>query len=92
MSFITDTLDSAAQRITIETAFLPTITIDRPLAQRGQPSPLAALLKPRVTISGQFGDKVLAPYGDPVNHWPAVQMVLLGVAAGLLFVTVRGMR
>lgn len=84
MSLISEAVDT----IRIETAFLPTIILDKPL-EGGQPNPLMALLKPRITVSGRYGAQTLEPYGAPPYNWPAVQIGLIAVAVVVTLIILR---
>lgn len=72
------------QSITVETAWLPTITAEAPLA--GPPSAILTWLKPKITVQLSTGQTITrAPYGEPgTSRWPLLAVVLLlGTAAGV---------
>lgn len=74
------------ERVTIESAYGPTVRLDRPL--EGPTSPALRFLRPRVTIELKgLAPITLAPGGDPPpTKWPAVQagLAFLGVTTVLL--------
>lgn len=74
---------SGISSITIETAWLPPLSSEAPLA--GEPSWLLQQLKPKVTVAFASGQTIVrAPYGEPgPSKWPwlaAGLVALLGVA------------
>jgi hypothetical protein len=66
---VTDLLRGNANRVVVETRFLPTITLDDPFGPSPPgATPIASYLKPKITLYGaQQGSKpqVFAPYGEP---------------------------
>lgn len=83
------------QRIVIETALLPPIVLDRPMADTGAPpNPLLSLLKPKISITTPLRPDpyVARPYGDPgATKWPVVAIGGAVVAALALGLMVRGL-
>ena len=72
-------LDQLIEHVTIETALLPAIELDHPLAPGGgAPNPLLMLLKPKITVHTPGQTYTSAPYGDPgQTHWPAIRNIAL---------------
>lgn len=74
-------------KATVETTYLPPITLDHPFDQGGTaaPNPFLANLRPRITLEladGRLDPVVIAPYGDPgPSRWPLVKGVLLVTGA-----------
>jgi hypothetical protein len=68
---------SGVQSIRVDTAWLPPITSEAPLA--GPPSPILTWLKPQITVTYSTGKSfTAAPYGPPgESRWPLL-------AAGLM--------
>lgn len=84
-------LESAIRSITIETSWLPPIVIDQPFA----PAPpggfnAAKFLQPKITIDTSFGPIVSAPYGAPVQNWPMLKLLALGLGGLLVVWAVKG--
>lgn len=80
---IATTLLQNVQTVTVQTAWLPTITLNDPF-QPGPPNPLLNLLKPKITIQTVGGAPiVMTPYGDPgASKWPIAAAVgAVGVIA-----------
>ena len=84
------------QQLTIESRYLPPLVIDQPLASTiggppGASSVLAAILKPKITLTLAGQSLSIAPFGEPgPNYWPLVlPLLLLGfgtaVYAGVKF-------
>jgi hypothetical protein len=74
-------------RLTIKTAWLPDIAIDKPLEKSSEPNAMLDILKPSFIIESGYGKNVvMSPYGEPgETNWPIVKAGLLGVAALGLF-------
>jgi hypothetical protein len=82
---ITTALLQNIRKVTVETAYLPTIQLDDPFAP-GPPSPLLQLLKPKITIETSVSPVVLTPYGDPgETKWPWVLAAMMIGSAALLY-------
>lgn len=68
----------SVRKMTVESVYLPTITLDRPFSP-GAPSPLLEMLKPKITLEIDGFEKpvVMTPYGQPAKRWPMVQLGLI---------------
>lgn len=87
---ITNTLAQTIKRITVETAWLPPIVIDDPLAPTppGQESTVVRTLKPKITIELSTGAPIVsAPYGTPTQNWPMLRNIAIGL--GIYFVGLK---
>jgi hypothetical protein len=87
-----DLASNAAQVVTFETSFTPPITINKPLAQGGKPSLIGQLFRPKITIQGDLGTKIIQPYGQPGDHWQAAAVAVMIAAALLSGLVIRGLR
>jgi hypothetical protein len=87
-----DLASNAAQVVTIETSFTPKMVLNRPLAQGGKPSLIGQLFKPKITISGDLGTKIIEPYGQPGDHWQAAAVAVMIASALLSGLVLRGLR
>lgn len=78
-------LESAVDRITIETVWLPPIVIDKPFAPTPpeQQTSVGRLLKPKITVRAYGSPVVMKPYGEPQPNWPILKTALMGLG-GLL--------
>lgn len=86
--------------VTIESAYGPTIHIDRPLVKNGvaEESPFWKLIQPRVTVRfapvvGNLGikDFVIQPYGrPPPTQWPVVETAVVAGGILLSIIILRG--
>ena len=63
-------------QIKIESEYLPTFVIDKPL-EPGQPNFLLGILKPKITMDVGGASLVSAPWGEPKHNWINVKMVLI---------------
>lgn len=84
-------LSDWVQGIRVDSAYLPPIIIDNPLAP-GAPNPVLSALKPKITITLAHGlnPVTVAPWGDPgATKWPALRAGLLiaGFGAALFIVS-----
>ena len=69
------------KKITVETAWTPTIVVDTPFAGKassGLTGFFMRVLKPKVTIDTALGRKVYAPEGEPGDS--ARPILILGAA------------
>lgn len=79
-------LDGAT--VVVEVAGAPPVTVS--LDPKSEPSPLAQLLRPKVTVKS--GDAVLyssAPYGEPSQGFPVVAVAVLGLLALVAVMVLR---
>lgn len=82
--------EDLVSRITLETAYGPKVTLDKPF-KAGPPNPYLSRLQPRVTVEvkGVAQPLVSAPYGDPPETiWP--QLVAGGAVVGGILVLLAG--
>lgn len=72
-------------QIKFESAYGPTIVIDKPLEGPSAIAPFLAKLRPRLTLRVRgFAPIVMAPYGNPPpTIWPKIT-VAVGVVGGLV--------
>ena len=83
-------LESMISRITLETAYGPTMVFDSPFAP-SPPNPVLSRLRPRITIGvrGISAPIVAAPYGaPPPTIWPEV--VAGGTVVGGILLVLAG--
>lgn len=83
-------IQDVISKITIESAYSPKMTIDKPFAP-GPPNVLLSRLRPRITIEvkGVAQPIVSAPYGEPPETvWP--QLVAGGAVVGGILVLLAG--
>jgi hypothetical protein len=79
-------------RITIRSAWLPDITINKPLERSTEPNPVLDVLKPSFIIESGYSGKpvTMSPYGEPgETRWPLVKIGLI-VVLGLGVFTMLG--
>jgi hypothetical protein len=85
MASITDILLKDAV-VVIETSVSPPITVDLYESASGPPSPLAGLLKPKITLFRKGASQPLlvsAPYGEPDSAY-VLTLLVIGVAGILV--------
>lgn|SRR5512147_490091 len=91
MPFVLDLLNTAVERIQLDTAWGPPVVLDEPFAPgepNAPPSLFERVMKPALRIYARGGGEpiTVAPAGDPgASKWPLVSIGLGFVGAMILW-------